>query len=253
MHDEVNLRRLVPLLEQAVEDWGQSNSEPNLANWAKAASKLEEVKHARKLLASVQLYDTDPSHDPKYEIIRVKIDNIEQFFSKLEQSTKPPSVRPLPLLPTILVPTPLPPELVMPEDPEALPVTTTDNLLLSPGDITPLPSTTFPRPEVRKEFSQAQATGSSSALQEELSNQLSQMATQLKRNALHFSNSLANDAALVNTLDEKLERNYDVMKKERVRLRDHRGKSLGTTCLVMSSVVGVVAVFIVMVGIMRVT
>ncbi len=79
------------------------------------------------------------------------------------------------------------------------------------------------------------------------------MATQLKLNSLHFSNSIANDSAIVTSLDEKLDKNYEDMKKERVRLRDHRGKSMGTTCLVVSSVVGVVAAFVVMVGIMRVT
>ncbi|KII92205.1 hypothetical protein PLICRDRAFT_464542 [Plicaturopsis crispa FD-325 SS-3] len=68
-----------------------------------------------------------------------------------------------------------------------------------------------------------------------MSEQLAQMATQLKRNAMHFSESLARDQAVVDEAQEKLEGNYDVMKKERVRLRDHRGKSGSTTCLVLMS------------------
>ena len=60
------------------------------------------------------------------------------------------------------------------------------------------------------------------------------MATQLKRNAIHFSESLAKDQAVVAEAQEKLEGNYDVMKKERLRVRDLRGKTGGTTCLLIS-------------------
>jgi hypothetical protein len=46
----------------------------------------------------------------------------------------------------------------------------------------------------------------------------------------------------------------DVMKRERVRLRDHRGKALGTTCLTISSVKIVVAIaFLVMFFVIRFT
>ena len=74
------------------------------------------------------------------------------------------------------------------------------------------------------------------ALQEELSAQLAQMAGQLRRNAEHFSTALAADQAVLRSAEEKIGANYDVMKRERVRLRDHRGKSLGTTCLTITSV-----------------
>ncbi|KAH9069778.1 hypothetical protein EDB83DRAFT_2370424 [Lactarius deliciosus] len=47
------------------------------------------------------------------------------------------------------------------------------------------------------------------------------MAGQLRRNAEHVSDALA--------AWEKAGANLDVMKRERVRLRDHRGKALGTT------------------------
>ncbi|KAH9013854.1 hypothetical protein EDB84DRAFT_1568479 [Lactarius hengduanensis] len=63
----------------------------------------------------------------------------------------------------------------------------------------------------------------STALQVELAAQPAQMAGQLRLNAQHVSGALA--------AGEKAGANLDVMKRERVRLRDHRGKALGTTCL----------------------
>lgn len=77
----------------------------------------------------------------------------------------------------------------------------------------------------------------SRAIQEELSEQLAQMASQLKRNALHFSTSLETDKAVVLEAQEKLERNYDVMTKEHKRLKDHHSKSWGTTWLTILSIV----------------
>ncbi|KAH8993511.1 hypothetical protein EDB92DRAFT_2113825 [Lactarius akahatsu] len=61
------------------------------------------------------------------------------------------------------------------------------------------------------------------ALWVELAAQSVQMAGQLRRNAEHVSGALA--------AGEKADANLDVMKRERVRLRDHRGKALGTTRL----------------------
>ena len=77
------------------------------------------------------------------------------------------------------------------------------------------------------------------------------MAAQLKRNAIHFSASLAKDQAVVEDAQQKLESNYDVMTKERVRLRDHRGKSGSTTCMVLAIVVLVLVLFMLMVSIIR--
>ena len=91
------------------------------------------------------------------------------------------------------------------------------------------------------------------ALQEELSAQLAQMAGQLRRNAEHFSTALAADQAVLHSAEEKIGANYDVMKRERVRLRDHRGKSLGTTCLTITSVLVVAVAFLVMFFILRFT
>lgn len=89
------------------------------------------------------------------------------------------------------------------------------------------------------------------ALQEELSAQLAQMAGQLRRNAEHFSTALAADQAVLRSAEEKMGANYDVMKRERVRLRDHRGKSLGTTCLTITSVLVVAIAFLIMFFLIR--
>jgi hypothetical protein len=91
----------------------------------------------------------------------------------------------------------------------------------------------------------------SNALQEELSAQLAQMATQLKRNAMHFSDSLAKDKAVIDETHEKLEGNFGVMLKERIRLRDFRGKSGSTTCMVIGIVVAVLMLFMAMISVIR--
>ncbi len=93
----------------------------------------------------------------------------------------------------------------------------------------------------------------STALQEELSAQLAQMAGQLRHNAEHFSTALAADQAVLHNAEEKIGTNYDVMKRERLRLRDHRGKSLGTTCLTITSVLVVAIAFLVVFFILRFT
>lgn len=117
---------------------------------------------------------------------------------------------------------------------------------------------TLPSPEGGK--ASAVTTGAaprflqnSTALQQELSDQLAQMATQLKRNAVHFSGTLARDQAVVEETKTKLESNFDDMHKERIRLRDHRGKSGSTTCLVVLIVLTVVLLFMLMVSIIRFT
>lgn len=79
------------------------------------------------------------------------------------------------------------------------------------------------------------------------------MATQLRRNATHFSESLEKDKSVLVSMQEKVEGNFDFMKRERIRLRDFRGKSGGTTCLVIMSIVVMLIAFILMVFIIRLT
>jgi len=84
------------------------------------------------------------------------------------------------------------------------------------------------------------------ALQEELAEQLAQMAGQLRRNAEHFSGALVADQAVLRAADEKVGANLDAMKLEHVRLRDHHGKALGTTSPMISSVLVVAIAFLLM-------
>ena len=114
----------------------------------------------------------------------------------------------------------------------------------------------IPAPSLASAADAASAQGllqHSTALQEELSAQLAQMAGQLRRNAEHFSTALAADQAVLRTAEEKIGENYDVMKRERSRLRDHRGRSLGTTCLTIMSVLVVAVAFLVMFFLLRFT
>ena len=93
----------------------------------------------------------------------------------------------------------------------------------------------------------------STALQEQLAAQLAQMAGQLRRNAEHFSGALVTDQGVLRSVEENVGANLDVMKRERVRLRDRRGKTLGTTCLTLSSVLVVAIAFFVMFFVIRFT
>lgn len=79
------------------------------------------------------------------------------------------------------------------------------------------------------------------------------MATQLRRNATHFSESLEKDKSVLVTMQEKVEGNFEFMKRERIRLRDFRGKSGSTTCLVMMSVIVVLIAFMLMVFVIQLT
>lgn len=86
-----------------------------------------------------------------------------------------------------------------------------------------------------------------------MAEQLAKMATQLKRNAIHFAGSLEKDKAVVQDAQEKMEGNYDVMTKERLRLRDHRSKSWGTTWITILSLIVVVFGFVMTFFVIRVS
>lgn len=183
----------------------------------------------------------------------------------------PEHKRPSPLLPSIPIPVNPTPE---PASPANAPQDGTPGaseaaaLLPAEGTAGSLldPDASLPPPTLPRAFSSSGSSGTaanqtrtpaflqnSAALQEEMSAQLAQMATQLKRNALHFSNSLEKDKALVQETQEKLERNFDVMSKERVRLRDHRSKSWGTTWIVVLSMLVAVIGFVLTFFVIRFT
>ena len=88
---------------------------------------------------------------------------------------------------------------------------------------------------------------------DELSNELARMATQLKRNAVHFSESLDKDKSLVQSASEALEKNYDTMAGARVRLGDHRGKSFGTTWMAFGALAAISIAWVFMFFIIRFT
>ncbi|RPD58658.1 hypothetical protein L227DRAFT_550478 [Lentinus tigrinus ALCF2SS1-6] len=286
-HDRVNLARLVRRLEKTVatESWtdsapGTSSSTPA---WIRTRGTLQKVKHARRLLQSVESEDKSTSDaEIRYEFRRT-LDRLESLVAEVDKRISPSISRPIPILPTIPPPPPpvdvstsaensQPDAEVTPPDPTAtlLPAEESSaaaahERLLSPSDsraftrgpINPSESLLPPSLPAAAEKSTSPATPAfmqnSAALQEELSAQLAQMATQLKRNAIHFAGALEKDKAVVLETQEKLERNHDVMSKERVRLRDHHSKSWGTTWITILSLLVVLVGFIMTFLVIRIT
>lgn len=79
------------------------------------------------------------------------------------------------------------------------------------------------------------------------------MATQLRRNAEHFSGALAQDKAVMEGAEEKIEFNLGGMVAQRERLRDYSYKGRSTTWLVFISVIVVVISWILMLFLIRFT
>ncbi|KAG6860441.1 hypothetical protein C0995_011081 [Termitomyces sp. Mi166 len=277
VHDEINLIRLVRRLERAPEKPEKDNL---MDTWIKAQGTLQKVKFARRLLKNVELYSEDqsPKRVQQLNDIRIKLDKIEPHFKAIEKPrpTRPPSIlsnipRPAPSSAlTLDLPEISSNHLTIPSEGESTAVPTDD--LLLPADTPSYPSSTsfsFPTPmtlipsTIPTSANDASITTgaaprlgflqNSNAIQQELFDQIAQMATQLKRNTVHFSEMLRKDQTVVEEAKEKLESNFDVMQKERLRLRDHRGKSWGTTGLTVLVVVAVLILFVIMVGIIRFT
>lgn len=191
----------------------------------------------------------------------------------MNDRVKPPSTRLAPILPTLPLPKlskPPAPSIHIYDDYTAGNTQhdtsgydnelAADKLLSPVGTLlntTPVSATLLPADPPSAAAPSTKATPvflqNSYSIQEELSAQLAQMATQLKRNAQHFSESLEKDKALVQETQEKLERNHDVMSKERVRVRDHHSKSWGTTWLVMLSMLVALVGFILTFFVIRLT
>ncbi|KZT04135.1 uncharacterized protein LAESUDRAFT_658293 [Laetiporus sulphureus 93-53] len=283
IHDRVNLGRLVRKLEKTVqeEDWDNTNvsSRPT---WVKTQGLLQKMRYARKLLSNVEMYEDSPyaDSDAQYERLRETINRLESVV-KERVALKPH--RPAPILPTIPTPlfairatAPVPLSAITPSasnsagtepiSPDESTTITAQDLLLSPSDTATMlrapssnPSVTLLPPNLPSSPAKSTVTGTpaflqnSAALQEELSAQLAQMATQLKRNAIHFADSLDKDKAVVLETQAKLERNHDVMQRERVRVRDHRSKSWGTTWLVLLSIMVAIVGFILTFFVIRFT
>jgi len=286
-HDEINLIRLLRRLEKSVsnkEEWQPTSSRSQPEIWLKTQSSLQKLKFARKLLKNVEFEDMDqsPKRIKQLNDTKIKLDRIEVFLKDCEKQTKPEVAKPVPILPTLPVPElssePTPPPYSeidkSPGSPaeKRSPSISTAGLFISPPDpsefsptliTSAIPSllpvnaadtastSAYTRASSATPIARKFGIGNSITVQEELSSQLELMAAQLKRNAIHFSTSLAKDQAVVEDAQQKLEGNYDVMTKERVRLRDHRGKSGSTTCMVLAIVALVLVLFILMVSIIR--
>ncbi|TFY82544.1 hypothetical protein EWM64_g1459 [Hericium alpestre] len=278
LHDRINLSRLVKRLEKAVDasDWADGERQDV---WMKSQGMLQKLKYARTLLKNVEFYDemeVSSRFRQRHEDLRKTIERLESAVETVNARTEPKPTRPASILSTL----PLPPPSARGVEPSPVSANAKSeaaessesepelqrpemDLLLGPADDAPLVSdsvsTTLLPPTSGTSPSSATSAPSpaflqnSAAVQEEMSAQLAQMAGQLRRNAIHFSEVLAKDQAVMGGAEEKIGANYDVMKKERVRLRDHRGKSLGTTCLTLTSVFVVAIAFIIMFFVIRIT
>ncbi|KAG1751280.1 uncharacterized protein EDB91DRAFT_1104433 [Suillus paluster] len=265
LHDRVNLPRLVKRLEKSVseDDWSDSSQRDT---WIKAQGTLQRIRHARLLLKNVEVDDhgASPASEHRYQRLRVTLDQVEAFVAEVEQKASPPLKRPKAILPSIRAPVTKTADVeIIPVEATLIPTEDTAQSVLGADNLIPssqtesLPSDPLVPSTLPAATSRITATPTilqnSRALQEELSEQLALMATQLRRNATHFSDSLIKDKSVVETMQEKLEGNFDFMKKERIRLRDFRGKSGSTTCLVIMSILVVLVAFMLMVLVIRVT
>jgi len=217
-------------------------------------------------LKNVELENQIREWNFDYDDVRNKLSTLESVVSDVNKKCTPTPKRPPPILP--LMPQPAdepkevtseppppsyeegqklnekvedstPPESVSPASRE-LPFN--DDLLTAPSEKLPASTSNSRRVPL-----------STAAVHEELSAQLAQMATQLKRNAVHFSDTLARDQAVVEETKLNMESNYDSMHKEQTRLRDHAGKSRSTTWLTLFSIIAVFVSFFVMFFIIRFT
>ncbi|KDQ21723.1 hypothetical protein BOTBODRAFT_50297 [Botryobasidium botryosum FD-172 SS1] len=278
-HDRVNLVRLVRRLEKAVsQDW-TCDEKQRTALWIKAGGINEKLKYARSLLRNVEEDEgLDMTKRSFLQSIESNIDRLQQAITDVYLRLEPPPPPPTSFLSTLPKPQPPPtppattpssptppkaklePE-TLPEEPDPIAPTLlleppSESLLLPPGN----PSSTLLPPSRTSDPTTSTTTPAAPTFlttslqtQEDLSLQLAQMATQLKRNAIHFSESLSKDKGIVDEAAEKLEANFVRMKEERLRLRDHRAKSGGTTCMVMGAVIAVIIAWILTFLVIRIT
>ncbi|KAJ3711837.1 hypothetical protein DFJ43DRAFT_1044297 [Lentinula guzmanii] len=286
-HDDINLARLIRRLDKAVNGQDWDGSSPNDL-WLRSLKTLQNVKFAKRLWKNIELSGTSAyallplSLVLEYtsKLFTARILNVTRrseyyigdspYLLKVltvSQRSKPKNFKPSSVLsniPKAVVDTPEAElSLETPEEPSKIVETpSTDNLLTSPANL-PSASITSPNPTLisplfsNASTSTAIASGAflenSKARHEAMSEQLAQMAVQLRKNAQNFSEKLAEDKAIVEETQTKLDSNFGMMQKERVRLRDHSGKSGSTTCLVILAVVAVIVTFVFMVALIRLT
>lgn len=141
------------------------------------------------------------------------------------------------------------------------------DLLLSPAEDTFTPTSwdlpSYPALKTSnhaEDFSFSQPLNSANAslqnsmsLQDELSLQLAQMATQLKRNAQHFSDALAKDQPVVDDAQIKIEGNHDIMQRENLRTKALHKNSWWTTGYTVGAIIVALVAFAITVMFIRVT
>lgn len=91
------------------------------------------------------------------------------------------------------------------------------------------------------------------ATEEELTNELSQMANQLKRNAHHFGQVLGEDRNIIEANATRLERNHEQMKKEGGRLGEVSIRGRQMTWFTIFAVAAVMVAWFMMFVIIRLT
>ncbi|KAJ8094625.1 hypothetical protein PM082_010631 [Marasmius tenuissimus] len=277
-HDEINLSRLLRRLEKSVADtnWDAPDEHNSIRDspWIKSEETLQKVKYAKKLLRNVE---SSNGSSEKTQQIRTSLERMDGFLQSVKKKTVPRPKRPQPILPTLPIPAVLleplsdssPAEdLKPPEDSDNVPSPTDDDLLSLPSDpLLPIASTSESGPNLAADIpslipssstpgaskSTAILMQNSNALQQEMTDQLAQMSAQLKRNMIHFSESLAKDAAVVEETKEKLESNFDAMSANKTQLQQHQGKSWTTTWVTLSIVITVLVSFASMVFLIRLT
>jgi len=141
------------------------------------------------------------------------------------------------------------------EDPAAL----VSQMLLPSEQLSPVTATTSSLPLTQGVSPEKPSTISPEFLtasrqtQDDISQRLAEMASQLRRNAQQFSVALEDDKEALAEADSKLDTNYTIMQKERGRLSTYSAKSRGTTWLVVLSIAVVGIAWIIMFFVIRVT
>lgn len=116
-----------------------------------------------------------------------------------------------------------------------------------------MPSSQGPAALLPSSSTQGSLLSSSLKAHDDLSDELARMATQLRRNAEHFSAILEKDKGLVVSAEDALSKNAESMTRERDRLKKHSSKSFGTTWFTIGAILVVCLAFVWMVIIMRMT
>lgn len=117
----------------------------------------------------------------------------------------------------------------------------------------------FPKPRLPPPPPKAQTDNVEKVLssqrntQEELTSELSTMASQLRKNAEHFGTLLAKDRAVIESAADSLDGNLGRMQKEGGRLGKYSARARGTTCWTILAVAMVGVAWTVMFIIIRVT